>query len=91
MHMAPIEAILINDKYHVRTKDDDYRKHIESLADSIAKNGFLKEKPLAVIHQSEPSEIFVIDGLCRLLAARRANERGDGEPITELPVIFWTN
>lgn len=85
--MVPIESIKVMEDFNVRTQNDEYEAHIESLAKSIFENGFWRDKPLSgfVAKQDGEDVIYVVDGHSRLTAAKIA--MAWGAPITHLPMV----
>jgi hypothetical protein len=53
-------------------RDTDDKGHIERLADSMRRNGFIKSKAISVKRAPNSSKYMVMDGQNRLLAARKA-------------------
>ncbi len=82
---VPIANLTVLDKFNVRTEDDDYKEHVESVARSIHENGFRPAKALSV-YVTTNNEIVVTDGHTRLRAAKMVNESMGGE-IENLPCI----
>jgi ParB family chromosome partitioning protein len=84
---VPIEAIRVIPGFNVRVKNASYDQHIEDLAESILREGFKPDKPLAgyVSQEDGVNVISVVDGHCRLEAVRIAISRG--AEISRLPVV----
>ena len=84
---VPIEAIRVIPGFNVRVKNTSYDQHIEDLAESILREGFKPDKPLAgyVSQEDGVNVISVVDGHCRLEAVRIAISRG--AEISRLPVV----
>jgi hypothetical protein len=53
-------------------RDADDKGHIERLADSMRRNGFIKSKAISVKKDPNGSKLLVMDGQNRLLAAQKA-------------------
>jgi ParB/RepB/Spo0J family partition protein len=85
--MVPIDSIKMIDDFNVRTENQEYREHVQSLATSIYENGFWRDKPLSGFIAKEAGEdvIYVVDGHSRLTAAKMANDLG--AEITHLPMV----
>lgn len=53
-------------------RDTDDKQHIERLADSMKRNGFIKSKAISVKKDPNRSKLLIMDGQNRLLAAQKA-------------------
>lgn len=85
--MVPIDSIKVIEDFNVRTENQEYREHVQSIAISIRENGFWRDKPLSGFIAKEGGEdvIYVVDGHSRLTAAKMANDLG--AEITHLPMV----
>lgn len=81
---VPPGEIHIVEGFNVRIKDDAYRAHVRSIADSIKAEGFYQHAPLAGYVAKENGEdvIYAYDGHCRLEAVELAISEG-----AEIPVL----
>lgn len=88
MFMVSVEDLHVLPDFNPRIKDEAYKAHIRSLADSILENGFYQNKPIAGygVEQGKKAIIYVTDGHCRLAAVHLAIS--EGAPITEVPVVL---
>lgn len=84
---VPYDELHLLEGFNVRVHDDDYEAHIESLANSIIANGYLRDKPMSgyVANIEGISRIVITDGHSRYHAIGRAIERG--AEITTIPVV----
>jgi ParB family chromosome partitioning protein len=74
--------------FNVRIETPSYLAHVETIAQSMAANGFYRNKPLAGFAGKDGDEdvIFTTDGHTRLKALDRADELG--AEISEVPVVL---
>lgn len=89
MYFIDPASIHIKADYNVRIEwTESHKAHIRALADSMKRDGFHADSPLAVYvaKHGEENRVYLIRGHCRLQALKLANEEGAG--ITEVPVIF---
>lgn len=84
---VPIEALSPIPGFNVRVKNEAYRAHVRSIANSILKEGFMADKPLAgyVAVKDGKNYVTFYDGHCRFEAAHIAI--AEGAEITQLPVV----
>jgi ParB-like chromosome segregation protein Spo0J len=87
MYSVPIDSLQIKSEFNIRLQDQDYQNRIETLAESMLKHGFMKDRPITVmcIEQGGEPVLFVVDGHTRLLAAKLAITRG--AKLDLLPVV----
>ncbi len=83
----PIEKIRVLDRFNVRVPGPARDAQIRMLADSIKRDGFRQDKPLAGFVAKEGSEsvVYIYDGHTRLEAAKLAIQ--EGAEIRTLPVV----
>lgn len=85
---VPRSAILVKEDFNVRDDTKEYREHVETIARSIAANGFYPSKGIAcVVEKGEDGKslIYAKDGHTRLLAVDYAVEKL-GATIELLPI-----
>ncbi|MDE3022630.1 MAG: hypothetical protein KGI54_12350 [Pseudomonadota bacterium] len=82
-----IEHLKIIENFNVRVKGKSYLEHIRSLADSMKREGYYQNKPLAgyVVREGNKQIIYVYDGHCRLEAIRLA--MSEGMELPKIPVV----
>lgn len=82
-----VEDLQVLEDFNPRIRNADLDAHIESLTHLILANGFLRDKPLAVIAalKGKKPVFYITDGHCRFEAVKRAIERGS--QIESLPVV----
>lgn len=92
MYRVPIDKLKLIPGFNVRVDSEDYIAHRDTLAASIAANGFLDTKPLAgyVGKDGDENVIFITDGHTRLDAVQTFNADPDTaaeSEIKDLPVV----
>lgn len=72
----PVDLIGVDPHFNVRFDTPELADHIEALRDSIIGSGFLRSRPLTVRMAEDQAGVIVVDGHCRLAAARLAIAAG---------------
>jgi ParB-like chromosome segregation protein Spo0J len=81
----PLDALDIDPGFNVRLDTPELADHIATIAESIKASGFLRTRPLTVRLSADQTKAVVVDGHCRLAAARLA--AASGVEIKSLPCI----
>lgn len=92
MYRVPIDKLALIPGFNVRVDSEDYIAHRDTLARSIAANGFDETKPLTgyVGKDGDTNVIFITDGHTRLDAVKTFNADPDtaaDAEIKDLPVV----
>lgn len=92
-YIVRVDQLRVLPGFNVRVREtDDYRKHVESLKQSIRENGYYPNKPLAgyIAKDGDDDVIYVTDGHTRLEAVQEINaEDVDGtQSIEAVPIIL---
>lgn len=87
--MVFVEDLRVKPDFNPRIQDEEYHKHIRSLADSMKREGFKPEHPVTGIIQVTKGKpkVDITDGACRYAAVLLAISEG-ARDIQEIPVIL---
>lgn len=76
VYNLPLDRITVDPEFNVRMDTPELAEHLEMIRDSILAQGFLRTRPLTVRLSPDQTSAILIDGHCRLVAARMAIAAG---------------